>query len=131
MTDEPRDRSFGPAVQAAVERAAQARIVPTGSLMCGVCGGVGFCRCRAGHTVVSRGLRSDTCAAGALGIAGTDNVVTWKGGTYAASNFGPYKSTITPPRDEPLSPYLRAELERIGRDVDAAREALRRILERS
>ena len=92
--DVTRDRSFGPAVQAAVERAAEARKIANSTFV---------------TENFTSGLRSDTCAAGAPGIAGT----------------------ITPPTAEPLSPYLRAELGRIAAEMDRARAALREILERS
>lgn len=39
-------------------------------------------------------------------------------------------STITPPSAEPLSPYTRAELERIATDVEAALAQLRAFLRR-
>lgn len=39
--------------------------------------------------------------------------------------------TITAPYAEPLSPYMRARLEAIARDVDIARRELARILGQS
>lgn len=47
-------------------------------------------------------------------------------GSYPSPTAG----TIAPPTAEPLSPWMRAQLERIARDMDAAREELRLILER-
>lgn len=39
--------------------------------------------------------------------------------------------TVDPPRPEPLSPFQRAELERIARDMEAALAELRAFLRRS
>lgn len=119
MSDEPKDRGFGPAVQAAVERATRQQqghfTDPNWRPDCWASDGDAAKTARA-HVEWSdlaaknAGLRSDTCAGGEPGIA----------------------STITPPTIE--SSFLRverAELERIVLDLDIARERLIKLLDRS
>lgn len=112
----PRDRSFGPAVQAAVDRAAAARLVTNAS--------------------TDPNWRPDLWPKEPPQELDTRPWASFFASGSCAQHIDGsgvvhFITTIDPPTADPLSPFQRAELERILLDMDVARERLRKLLERS
>lgn len=121
LPDEPRDRSFTPALEAHVERARAAfPLHSTDPNWNADKGGLpepsqlvpGWPHCWCVECVRRR--------------------ATWHGATFVApAGTSPPSSTIDAPRAETVSSFLRAELEKGIREAEAALADLRRILERT
>lgn len=134
--DEPRDRSFGPAVQAAVERARNASTDPNWRPDAGGLPESGPVITWRGGTYASAVVPWPSPTAGTVATPefSFEKLYLADGsviplGPQSDGEVEIKPSTIDPPRPEPFSPAQRAELERILLDMDVARERLRKLLE--